>query len=166
MTQQPLAKYRHDYRAPDYTITDISLEFDLNAETTTVTAVSKVVRHGQPGTPLLLNGEDLELQSISIDGQQWSHYRQEGPGLIVEQLPGAFTLCIVNVIHPNQNSALEGLYLSGDALCTQCEAEGFRHITYYLDRRMFWPGLPRGLSPIAPAILSCSPMATGSTAVK
>ncbi|WP_413734453.1 aminopeptidase N [Sodalis sp. RH21] len=134
MTQQPLVKYRHDYRAPDYTITDISLEFDLDAETTTVTAVSKVVRRGQPGAPLLLNGEDLELLSLSIDGQQWSHYRQEEAGLVIEQLPGAFTLTIVNVIHPNQNSALEGLYLSGNALCTQCEAEGFRHITFYLDR--------------------------------
>lgn len=134
MTQQPLAKYRHDYRAPDYTITDISLEFDLDAETTTVTAVSNVVRLGQPGAPLILDGEDLVLLSISINGQQWSHYHQEGPCLVVEQLPGAFTLTIVNVIHPNQNSALEGLYLSGNALCTQCEAEGFRHITYYLDR--------------------------------
>lgn len=134
MTQQPQAKYRHDYRAPDYTITDISLEFDLNAETTTVTAVSKVVRHGQPGAPLLLNGEDLQLLVIRVDGREWSHYRQEAPGLVIEQLPEAFTLTIVNVIHPAENSALEGLYLSGDALCTQCEAEGFRHITYYLDR--------------------------------
>ncbi len=134
MTQQPQAKYRHDYRAPDYTITDISLEFELDAETTTVTAVSKVVRHGQPGAPLLLNGENLQLLSISIDGREWSDYRQETPGLIIEQLPAAFTLTIVNVIHPAENSALEGLYLSGNALCTQCEAEGFRHITYYLDR--------------------------------
>ncbi|WP_410015884.1 aminopeptidase N [Sodalis sp. C49] len=134
MTQQPLAKYRHDYRAPDYTITDISLEFDLNAETTTVTAVSNVVRKGPAGAPLVLNGEDLQLLNVSIDGQPWAHYRQEGPLLVIEQLPGAFTLTIVNVIHPAQNSALEGLYLSGDALCTQCEAEGFRHITYYLDR--------------------------------
>lgn len=134
MTQQPQAKYRHDYRAPDYTITDINLEFSLNADTTTVTAVSKVVRQGQEGEPLILNGEDVQLLSISVDGQEWSYYRQEGALLIIEQLPGAFTLTIINEIHPAQNSALEGLYVSGNALCTQCEAEGFRHITFYLDR--------------------------------
>lgn len=134
MTQQPQAKYRHDYRAPDYTITDISLEFELNADTTTVTAVSNIILRGQPGAPLLLNGEDLQLLSIKIDGQEWPHYRQEAPGLVIDQLPAAFTLTVVNVIHPAKNTALEGLYQSGSALCTQCEAEGFRHITYYLDR--------------------------------
>ncbi|TKI07509.1 aminopeptidase N [Martelella alba] len=134
MTQQPQAKYRHDYRAPDYTITDISLEFELDADTTTVTAVSQCVRQGQPDAPLLLNGEDLQLLSVHVDGVQWPHYRQAAPGLILERLPAAFTLTVVNVIHPAANSALEGLYPSGSALCTQCEAEGFRHITYYLDR--------------------------------
>ncbi|GAA3902401.1 aminopeptidase N [Gibbsiella dentisursi] len=134
MTQQPRAKYRHDYRAPDYTITDLDLNFELDAATTRVTAVSQVKRQGAIDAPLILDGEDLALVSLQIDGQDWSHYRQQENTLVVEQLPAQFTLTIVTDIHPAQNSALEGLYLSGDALCTQCEAEGFRHITYYLDR--------------------------------
>lgn len=134
MTQQPQAKYRHDYRAPDYTITDIDLDFDLHADTTRVTAVSKVKRQGDAGAPLVLNGEDVTLVSLQIDGQPWEAYRQQDNQLVIDGLPEQFTVTIVNDIHPAQNSALEGLYLSGEALCTQCEAEGFRHITYYLDR--------------------------------
>ena len=60
MTQQPQAKYRHDYRAPDYQITDIDLTFDLDAQKTVVTAVSQAVRHGASDAPLRLNGEDLK----------------------------------------------------------------------------------------------------------
>ena len=134
MTQQLQAKFRHDYRAPDYTITDIALDFELDADTTRVTAVSQIKRQGVADAPLSLNGEALTLVSIQVDGQPWSAYRQLDNQLIIEQLPAQFTLTIVNDIHPAKNSALEGLYLSGEALCTQCEAEGFRHITYYLDR--------------------------------
>ncbi len=134
MTQQPQAKYRHDYRAPDYTTTDIDLDFSLDAETTRVIAVSKIKRQGAAGAPLVLDGEDLTLVSIQVDGQPWSAYRQQDNQLIIEELPAQFTLTIVNNIHPAKNTALEGLYLSGDALCTQCEAEGFHHITYYQDR--------------------------------
>ncbi len=134
MTQQPQAKYRHDYRAPDYTITDIDLTFDLDATKTLVTAISQITRQGAAGAPLRLDGEDLTLVSIDVNGAAWEHYRQEDGALIIESLPEAFTLTIVNEISPATNTALEGLYLSGDALCTQCEAEGFRHITWYLDR--------------------------------
>ncbi|HGO4158902.1 TPA: aminopeptidase N [Serratia marcescens] len=134
MTQQPQAKYRHDYRAPDYTTTDIDLDFSLDAETTRVTAVSKIKRQGTAGAPLVLDGEDLTLVSIQVDGQPWSAYHQQDNQLIIDELPAQFTLTIVNDIHPAKNTALEGLYLSGDALCTQCEAEGFHHITYYQDR--------------------------------
>ncbi|MGB8663160.1 MAG: aminopeptidase N [Serratia inhibens] len=134
MTQQPQAKYRHDYRAPDYSITDIDLDFELDAETTRVTAVSKIKRQGAADAALVLNGEDLTLVSIQIDGQPWSAYQLQGNKLVIEKLPAQFTMTIVNDIHPAKNTALEGLYLSGEALCTQCEAEGFRHITYYLDR--------------------------------
>ena len=134
MTQQPQAKYRHDYRAPDYTITDIDLNFELDAESTRVTAVSKIKRQGAADAALVLNGEDLTLVSIEIDGQPWTAYQLQDNKLVIEQLPAQFTMTIVNDIHPAKNTALEGLYLSGEALCTQCEAEGFRHITYYLDR--------------------------------
>ena len=134
MTQQPQAKYRRDYTAPDYTITDLDLDFALDAELTTVTAISQVKRLGSPGAPLVLDGEALTLRSLAVDGLAWSDYRIDGNQLIIQGLPSQFTLTIVNEIHPAQNSALEGLYQSGEALCTQCEAEGFRHITYYLDR--------------------------------
>ncbi len=134
MTQQRQAKYRRDYRAPDYTISDIELDFNLDADSTEVTAVSQIKRLSHEITPLVLNGEDLTLKSLHVDGQPWEHYREQDETLVIEQLPAQFTLKIVNEIHPAKNTALEGLYVSGDALCTQCEAEGFRHITYYFDR--------------------------------
>ena len=134
MTQQPQIKYRHDYRAPDYTITDIDLTFELDASTTLVTASSQVKRLGDSQAELRLDGEDLTLIALEIDGQPWTAFREEEGALIISQLPDSFTLKIVNEIHPDQNTALEGLYKSGEALCTQCEAEGFRHITWYLDR--------------------------------
>jgi len=134
MTQQPQIKYRHDYRAPDYTITDIDLTFELDAAATRVTAISQVKRLGDAHAELRLDGEALTLIAIEVDGTPWSAYREEEGALILSQLPSQFTLKIVNDIHPDKNTALEGLYQSGEALCTQCEAEGFRHITFYLDR--------------------------------
>ncbi|WP_405424649.1 aminopeptidase N [Pantoea stewartii] len=134
MTQQPKIKYRHDYRAPDYTITDIDLTFELDESTTRVTAISQVKRQGDNGAELRLDGEDLTLISLEVNGQAWTAYEEEEGALVLSQLPDSFTLKIVNDIHPDRNSALEGLYKSGEALCTQCEAEGFRHITWYLDR--------------------------------
>ncbi|MCP9268422.1 aminopeptidase N [Xenorhabdus sp. XENO-1] len=134
MTQQRLVKHRLDYQAPDYTITDIDLDFDLHADKTTVTAISQVKRLNHDTAPLILDGENLTLKSIHIDDKAWEHYHEQDGKLSIEQLPAQFTLTIVNEIYPSANTALEGLYISGDALCTQCEAEGFRNITYYLDR--------------------------------
>ncbi|MBD8222166.1 aminopeptidase N [Pantoea agglomerans] len=134
MTQQPQIKYRHDYRAPEYTITDIDLTFELDASTTRVTAISQVKRLGDSQAELRLDGEALTLIALEVDGQAWMAFREEEGALVISQLPESFTLKIINDIHPDQNTALEGLYKSGEALCTQCEAEGFRHITWYLDR--------------------------------
>ncbi|WP_027711742.1 aminopeptidase N [Dickeya chrysanthemi] len=134
MSQQPQVKYRHDYRAPDYTITDIALDFDLHPEQTRVVAVSQVVLQGEKGAALKLDGEGLTLLSVQVDGQDWQAHRLLEDGLELTGLPEKFTLRIETEINPAANSALEGLYQSGEALCTQCEAEGFRHITYYLDR--------------------------------
>ncbi|MFP1761715.1 aminopeptidase N [Lonsdalea quercina] len=134
MSQQPQVKYRHDYRAPDYTITDIALDFDLGPDKTRVVATSQVVLQGETGAPLRLDGEGLHLIDILVDGQRWTEYQQLPDGLELNGLPQKFALQIETEINPSANSALEGLYQSGDALCTQCEAEGFRHITYYLDR--------------------------------
>lgn len=134
MTQQPQIKYRHDYRAPEYTITDIDLTFELDASITRVTAISQVKRLGDSQAELRLDGEALTLIALEVDGQAWTAFREEEGALVISQLPESFTLKIINDIHPDQNTALEGLYKSGEALCTQCEAEGFRHITWYLDR--------------------------------
>ncbi|MEX0446014.1 aminopeptidase N [Xenorhabdus sp. SGI246] len=134
MTQQRLVKHRLDYKAPDYTITDIDLDFVLDADETIVTATSQVKRLINDITPLILDGENLTLKSIHVNDIAWEHYQEQDGQLIIEQLPAQFTLKIVNENHPSANTALEGLYVSGDALCTQCESEGFRNITYYLDR--------------------------------
>ncbi|HBC7430150.1 TPA: aminopeptidase N [Providencia rettgeri] len=134
MTQLRQAKYRQDYQAPDYTITEIDLDFNLDPVKTVVTAVSKVKRLNPQSSTLELNGEDLSLVSLEVDGKAWQNYKESEGKLIIESLPESFTLRIVNEISPEKNTALEGLYVSGEALCTQCEAEGFRHITYYQDR--------------------------------
>lgn len=134
MTQLRQAKYRQDYQAPDYTITEIDLDFNLDPAKTIVTAVSQVKRLNVNSSTLELHGEDLQLVSVEVNGQPWADYQEQDSKLVLSSLPESFTLRIVNEISPEKNTALEGLYVSGDALCTQCEAEGFRHITYYLDR--------------------------------
>ncbi|PSV93716.1 aminopeptidase N [Photobacterium leiognathi] len=132
---QPTAKYRSDYRKPDYTITDIDLTFDLNDTKTQVTAQSKVVRMGDNAdAKLVLDGDELELVSVTVNGEAWSAYAKEDGHLVLSDLPAEFDLTIVTMINPEANTALEGLYKSGGGFCTQCEAEGFRRITYYLDR--------------------------------
>ncbi|WP_241617375.1 aminopeptidase N [Rosenbergiella epipactidis] len=134
MTQQPQVKYRKDYTAPEFTITDIDLTFHLDEKTTKVVAVSQVKRCDASAKDLLLQGEGLVLVSVKINGDLWQDHAIESGNLILRNVPENFTLEIENEIHPDQNSALEGLYKSGEALCTQCEAEGFHHITWYLDR--------------------------------
>ncbi|EON88173.1 aminopeptidase N [Plesiomonas shigelloides 302-73] len=138
MTQQmqtePQAKYRKDYRAPDYTITDVALDFDLSADDTVVTAVSHLVRQGEHAQPLVLNGEGLTLVSVAVNGQPVTDYQQDSHSLTINGLPAECELTIITRFSPAKNTALSGLYQSGEALCTQCEAEGFRRITYFLDR--------------------------------
>ncbi|MDF7666477.1 aminopeptidase N [Orbaceae bacterium ESL0727] len=135
---EPTAKYRLDYTAPAFIITDLDLDFELDPELTTVTARSHVQQNptqkNSATQDLILDGEDLKLISLAIDEQPWHDYQLTDTGLIIHNVPSEFTLTIVNEIRPIDNTALEGLYVSGDALCTQCEAEGFRHITFYLDR--------------------------------
>lgn len=160
MTQQPQAKYRHDYRAPDYQITDIDLTFDLDAQKAVVTAVSQAVRHGASDAPLRLDGEDLKLVSVHINDEPWTAWKEEEGALVISNLPERFTLKIVNEISPATNTALEGLYQSGDALCTQCEAEGFRHITYYLDRPDVLARFTTKIIADKPNIPSCFPTVT------
>ena len=125
-----------DYKPPAYEIVEIALVFSLEPEQTLVAAQSHVRRTGGGPAPLVLTGERLELESVSIDRTPLdvSQYRLEPGRLIIDNPPADFQLEIVTKLNPAGNSALEGLYMSGGRFCTQCEAEGFRAITYALDR--------------------------------
>ncbi|MFP6835752.1 MAG: aminopeptidase N, partial [Pseudomonadales bacterium] len=85
---------------------------------------------------LILDGQDLELVSVAVDGVALgsNEYQLDADSLTLVNLPDACEVVVVTRIEPEQNSALEGLYKSGSMYCTQCEAEGFRKITYYQDR--------------------------------
>jgi len=125
-----------DYTPPAYLIDEIALVFSLDPEQTLVAASSAVRRTGEASAPLELTGERLDLQSVAIDGEpiDATRYHVEPGKLVILDPPAAFRLDIVTRISPANNTHLEGLYMSGGRFCTQCEAEGFRAITYYLDR--------------------------------
>ncbi|KLV03777.1 aminopeptidase N [Photobacterium aquae] len=131
---QPTAKYRSDYQSPDFTITDLDLVFDLYDTATRVVANSKVIRLNEAATSLELDGDSLTLVRLQINGNDWQDYLEQDGKLLINNLPAQFDLLIETEINPEANTALEGLYKSGGAFCTQCEAEGFRRITYYQDR--------------------------------
>ncbi|WP_213882639.1 aminopeptidase N, partial [Vibrio crassostreae] len=133
MAHTPQAKYRKDYQSPSHTISDIDLTFDLYDSASIVTAISSVKQEKDSAT-LVLDGEGLKLVSVLVEGNEWTQYQQSETQLTLNDLPKEFTLTIVTEVNPEGNSALEGLYKSGGAFCTQCEAEGFRRITYYMDR--------------------------------
>jgi len=130
----PKAIYLNKYQIPDYLIEAVRLDFLLTEEKTTVTSVMQMVK--QTDAPLVLNGHDLELLSVKLDGKllDKDDYLQDEKSLTLSDLPDKFDLQIVTSIEPQNNTSLEGLYQSSGNFCTQCEAEGFRKITYYLDR--------------------------------
>lgn len=134
MTVQPNAKHLKDYTAPTYFIDSIDLDFDLHDTATKVVAINKVRRSGNHNDPLILDGVDLKLLSIAIDGHNIDNYLVKDNQLIISDLPPECVLIIETELNPQANTSLEGLYKSADAFCTQCESEGFRKITYYLDR--------------------------------
>ena len=132
----PLIK-REDYAPPAYWVRRIDLTFDLDPAKTIVASKLHLERNGSAavGTPLVLDGEDITLLRVLADGQSVS-FRQEGGKLFIDQPPAAenFVLELRNTCAPEKNLLLSGLYTSGGGLFTQCEAEGFRRITYMLDR--------------------------------
>ncbi|PMR73859.1 aminopeptidase N [Billgrantia endophytica] len=135
---EPKPTFLHDYRPPAYRVTHTELSFDLEPGATRVKASLHLERHPQreAGSPLMLDGEQLELKSIAIDGQPLDddEYSLSETGLTVHRVPERFRLDTEVEIAPEENTALEGLYLSNGMYCTQCEAEGFRRITFYPDR--------------------------------
>jgi len=133
----PKETFLADYRVPDYLIDTVHLHFELGASDTHVRSVLSMRKNHQGlGGDCVLDGEHLELLSVKVDGQQLqgNEYQRTDKSLILSDLPDKFELEIETRIEPDKNTALEGLYHSGSLLCTQCEAEGFRRITYYLDR--------------------------------
>jgi len=128
--------YRKDYQPPAYTIGQTELGFDLRDNLTTVTSRLQMQRNTAGANSLRLHGEELTLVSVAIDGRVLANneYTVDNVSLSLTDLPEKFELSIVTEICPETNTALEGLYKSGSMYCTQCEAEGFRNITYYLDQ--------------------------------
>ena len=128
-----IAIRREDYRPPDWLVPEISLDFDLDPERTRVKAVLEVVRNGEHGRPLRLDGDGLGLLALKVNGGASDH-RMEGPQLVID-VGGYRAIVETEVdISPAANTKLMGLYASGGMLCTQCEAEGFRRITFFPDR--------------------------------
>ena len=130
---------RSDYRPPDYRIDTVALDFDLAPAVTRVKATLGLrADYDRSGgiRPLVLDGEALELVALAVDGRALGpgDYAVDDRRLTLHLPPPSFTLEIETALHPDANTQLSGLYVSKGVYCTQCEAEGFRRITYFLDR--------------------------------
>lgn len=137
---QPKTIYAKDYRVPDYLIEKTDLHFTLGEDITLVRSTLLVQRNPEANSeepcPLVLDGQELSLQELKVDGVTLTEtdYQITADHLTIHTVPKQFTLECVTAIKPQENTSLEGLYKSRTLFCTQCEAEGFRKITYYLDR--------------------------------
>jgi len=138
---QPQNIQRSEYTVPSHLIETTELEVDINEDVTTVRSVLKMVSNpdaqDQKNHDLVLDGgTELETNLIMLDGRELlsNEYNIEGETLTLFDVPESFELETRVTIKPQENTALEGLYKSGGMFCTQCEAQGFRHITWYLDR--------------------------------
>ncbi|XP_076895602.1 puromycin-sensitive aminopeptidase-like [Bidens hawaiensis] len=134
----PKEIFLKDYKLPDYYFDTVHLSFLLDEEKTTVCAkISVVPRVNGVTSPLVLDGVDLKLVSVKVNGNEPKDgdYHVDSRHLTLTSLPsGNFILETVTEISPHKNTSLEGLYKSYGYFCTQCEAEGFRKITYFQDR--------------------------------
>ncbi len=125
---------REDYRPPEWLVPDIALAFDLSPSKTRVGAVLSVARNGDHDHPLVLDGGGLTPLSVKVDGQPINDWTLADDKLVIPLAGNAATIETEVEIAPEQNTQLMGLYASGGMLCTQCEAEGFRRITFFPDR--------------------------------
>lgn len=134
----PKIKYLKDYKPSNYLIDETHLIFELDESKTRVTANLYIVanRENRENNTLVLDGVELKLLSIKLNNKQLSpaEFAVNENQLIINNVPEKFVLQTVVEINPSANTSLEGLYKSGDVFSTQCEATGFRKITYYLDR--------------------------------
>ncbi|EAT11820.1 aminopeptidase N [Bermanella marisrubri] len=132
---QPKAIYLKDYEAPKFTVLHTALTFLIEEEATEVHSLLSI--QGEAAGELKLNGQALELVSVELDGgalSEGSDFSVDDDFLVIHQIPAHCKVAIKTRIKPQENTALEGLYKSAGMYCTQCEAEGFRRITYFLDR--------------------------------
>ena len=138
-TPAPREVRRLDYRPPAWLVDTVRLHFDLDPGATRVRAELAIRRNPAHGevVPLRLDGEGLRLRALSLDGEALHGNRftvEPGGALVVPDVPDTFTLATEVQIDPAANSELSGLYLSNGSFFTQCEAEGFRRITFFPDR--------------------------------
>jgi len=137
-TDTPQEILLSDYTPPEFLVETIDLEFRLAEAGTMVKNTMKIVRNpqGQESSTLQLDGSELQLNGILLDGKEvlQSQYQIEGEQLFLQDVPKEFVLEINTEIKPQENTSLEGLYKSSGNYCTQCEAQGFRKITYSMDR--------------------------------
>lgn len=136
-TDTPVTIYRNQYVPYPYAIPQVGLLFDLEPARTKVTSTFRIER--QPAAaaqaPLVLDGVGLTLESVTVDGESWIDRAQLTEAtLTLAGLPAKATICIVGYCQPEANSTLMGLYVSSGNFFTQCEAEGFRRITWFADR--------------------------------
>ncbi len=130
--------FLQDYQSPSYWVETVALRFELGEESTVVRADLVIRRDDQAraDAPLVLDGQGFELLAVRIDGRTLAEneYLVEPETLTIATVPAAFTLAVETRLQPQLNTSLEGLYQSSGNFCTQCEAQGFRRITYYPDR--------------------------------
>jgi aminopeptidase N len=135
---RPEEVHRHAYTPPPWLVEQIILDIDLDPECTGVHSTLKLRRapDASASAPLFLDGQNLPLHRIELDTEDLDSeaFDHDSTGLRIHNLPDQCTLKLNTSINPGANTALEGLYLSSGILCTQCEAEGFRRITFFPDR--------------------------------
>jgi aminopeptidase N len=132
---EPPVIRREDYKPYPWLVPTTRLDFRLGLESTRVTATLAVERNpaAEPTRELRLNGDSLTAESVTVDGAA-AEYRMDGPDLVLDLAGDKHEVTIVTTINPSANTQLMGLYASNGMLCTQCESEGFRRITFFPDR--------------------------------
>ncbi|GGC76027.1 aminopeptidase N [Marinobacter halophilus] len=137
-TNQPQTIYLSDYKAPAFLVDQVDLCFELFEDGARVHSTLSMRQNPESGSgaPLELHGDSLKLEFLALNGTPLlaGAYQDEGDKLVIPEVPAEFELAVVTWIEPQNNTRLEGLYKSSGMFCTQCEAEGFRCITYYPDR--------------------------------
>src|SRR5690554_1142960 len=135
---QPKTTQLSEYTEPNFWVETTELTFELQPESTLVSARLQLMRNpNRPAnSPLELDGNELELISVAVNGKQLSvnDYSLDDESLVIHNMPDQAILETQVRVNPAQNTTLDGLYRSGGMYCTQCEAQGFRRITYYPDR--------------------------------